>query len=155
MLVKEDRAQGLLRIEATFAGYLADAQARATRRIIFPLTPDEHWLLVVDTFCGVRAHSWVNSWLTPGDLPPELTGRFVPVTDATYWSDSIGEARATAAMVAINHQRAQILAPHREVDPWAGLDRSGEGASGGLAAADPGTAPAVDPAWPEADRPNP
>ena len=57
----------------------------------------------------------------------ELTGRFVPVTDATYWSDSIGEARATAAMVAINHQRAQILAPHREVDVWSGLDRSGEG----------------------------
>jgi hypothetical protein len=56
----------------------------------------------------------------------ELTGRFIPVTDATFWSDSIGEARATAPMVAINHQRAQILAPYREVDPWAGLDRSGE-----------------------------
>jgi hypothetical protein len=27
-------------------------------------------------------------------------------------------------MVAINHSRAQILAPHREVDPWAGLDRA-------------------------------
>jgi hypothetical protein len=57
----------------------------------------------------------------------ELTGRFIPVTDATYWSDSVGEARATAPMVAINHQRAQILAPHREVDVWGGLDRSGEG----------------------------
>ena len=55
----------------------------------------------------------------------ELTGRFIPVTEATYWSDSVGEARATAQMVAINHHRAQILAPHREVDPWAGLDRSG------------------------------
>jgi len=29
-------------------------------------------------------------------------------------------------MVAINHARAQILAPHREADPWAGLDRAGE-----------------------------
>jgi hypothetical protein len=57
----------------------------------------------------------------------ELTGRFLPVTEATYWSDSVGEARATAPMVAINHHRAQILAPHREVDPWAGLDRSGQG----------------------------
>jgi len=56
----------------------------------------------------------------------ELTGRFIPVTDATYWSDSIGEARATAPMVAFNHEGAQILAPHRAVDPWAGLDRSGE-----------------------------
>ena len=32
-------------------------------------------------------------------------------------------------MVAINHSRAQILAPHREVDPWAGLDRAA-GAAG-------------------------
>ena len=64
------------------------------------------------------------------DALTELTGRFIPVTDATYWSDSVGEARATAAMVAINHQRAQILAPHREVDPWAGLDRGAGGAAG-------------------------
>src|SRR5215212_715120 len=54
----------------------------------------------------------------------ELTGRFIPVTDATYWSETIGEARATAPMLAINHTRAQIFAPHREVDPWTGLDRA-------------------------------
>ena len=71
----------------------------------------------------------------------ELTGRFLPVTDAIYWADRVGEARTTAVVVAVNHNRAQILAPHREVDPWAGLDRSGEGA-----------APA-DPPWPEVDRP--
>lgn len=51
----------------------------------------------------------------------ELTGRFLPVTDATYWSDRLGEARQSALLVAVNHQRAQILAQHREVDPWAGL----------------------------------
>jgi hypothetical protein len=67
----------------------------------------------------------------------ELTGRFLPVTDAQYWSDRVGEARQHAAMVAINHARAQILAPHREADPWAGLDRAGE-------------APAVPPAEPVA-----
>jgi hypothetical protein len=59
----------------------------------------------------------------------ELTGRFIPVTEATYWSDSVGEARASAAIVAINHTRAQIFAPHREVDVWSGLDRSGEAES--------------------------
>lgn len=59
----------------------------------------------------------------------ELTGHFLPVTEGTFWSDSLGEARATAALVAVNHGRAQILAPHREVDPWAGLasDPSGGG----------------------------
>lgn len=61
----------------------------------------------------------------------ELTGRFIPVTDATYWSESVGEARTTAPMLAINHHRAQIFAPHREVDPWAGLDRGGDGAGSG------------------------
>jgi hypothetical protein len=61
----------------------------------------------------------------------ELTGTFVPVTEATYWSDTVGEARATAPMIAFNHARAQILAPHTEVDPWAGVDRSGEASPGG------------------------
>ena len=56
----------------------------------------------------------------------ELTGAFIPVTDATYWSDTVGEARLTAPMVAFNHSRAQILAPHQAVDPWTGLDRSGD-----------------------------
>lgn len=53
----------------------------------------------------------------------ELTGHFIPVTDATYWSDSLGEARTSALLVAVNHDRAQLLAPHHEVDPWVGLDR--------------------------------
>lgn len=70
----------------------------------------------------------------------ELTGRFVPVTDVTFWSESLGEAHVTAPMLAFNHSRAQILAPHREVDPWAGLDR-GPGATGSEdASADPDAA---------------
>lgn len=52
----------------------------------------------------------------------ELTGQFLPVTSATYWSDVLGEARVTAELLAVNHERAQILAPHRVADPWAGLD---------------------------------
>ena len=54
------------------------------------------------------------------DALSELTGNFLPITDATYWSDVLGEARATADLLAINHERAQILAPHRVTDPWAG-----------------------------------
>lgn len=42
----------------------------------------------------------------------ELTGRFIPVTDATYGSDVAGEASRTAPMVAVNHARAQILSPY-------------------------------------------
>jgi len=56
-----------------------------------------------------------------------LTGRFIPVTDVTYWSESVGESRKTAPIVAFNRSRAQILAPHRVVDPWEGI--APEGAS--------------------------
>src|SRR5690242_1060477 len=75
-----------------------------------------------------------------GEALAELTGRYIPVTDATFWSDTVGEARQTAPMVAINRHRAQILAPHREVDPWAGLDRSAAAGGGNAAggAASPG-----------------
>lgn len=72
----------------------------------------------------------------------ELHGEFIPVTDATYWSDSLGEARTAAALLVVNHGLAQILAPHRELDPWAGLDSSGAiaqplGESSGEAPAEP------------------
>jgi hypothetical protein len=52
----------------------------------------------------------------------ELTGHFLPVTDAAYWSDTLNEARTTATLLAVNHERAQILAPYRVSDPWVGLD---------------------------------
>ena len=89
----------------------------------------------------------------------ELTGKFLPVTEATYWSDTLGEPRTTAALVAINRHLAQIVAPHQEVDPWAGL---GPAITADASAADPpattdSTAssawPAGDPAWPDVDRP--
>lgn len=57
----------------------------------------------------------------------ELTGRFIPMTDVTFWSDGIAYPRTTTAMAAVNHERAQILAPHRVVDPWAGLTSSDGG----------------------------
>jgi hypothetical protein len=88
----------------------------------------------------------------------ELTGNFIPVTEATYWSDTTGEARATAQILAVNHNRAHILAPHTEVDPWSGLDRSA--AAGGTIANEPSaqTAPTQDP-WgsgtPTTDAPEP
>jgi hypothetical protein len=60
------------------------------------------------------------------DALSELTGHFLPVTSATFWSDSLGESRVTAELLAVNHERAQILAPHRVADPWAGLDSATE-----------------------------
>jgi hypothetical protein len=59
----------------------------------------------------------------------EFQDPFVPVTDAVFWSDQLGEGRQIAAMVAVNHTRAQILAPYREVDPWAGIGGASPSAS--------------------------
>ena len=56
--------------------------------------------------------------------PVSVNLKPVTVTDATFWSDTVGEAKQSAVMVAVNHSRAQILAPHTDVDPWVGLDRS-------------------------------
>ena len=83
----------------------------------------------------------------------ELSGDFLPVTDATYWSDVLGEARQTAALVAINHERAQILAPHTFVDPWADARLAGAGAEG--SAPEQPTGPGEKPPWPAADVPPP
>lgn len=44
----------------------------------------------------------------------ELTARFIPVTDAAFWADLIRVPRRTAPMIAVNHARAQILAPYVE-----------------------------------------
>lgn len=62
------------------------------------------------------------------DALDELTGAFVPVTEATFWSETVGEPRTTVQAVAFNHSRAHILAPHHDVDPWEGLSRGRESA---------------------------
>jgi hypothetical protein len=53
----------------------------------------------------------------------ELHERFIPITDATFAAERLGENRQTVAFVAVNRARAQVFAPFREVDPWAGVAR--------------------------------
>ena len=57
------------------------------------------------------------------DSLSELQGSFIPVTDATFWSERLGEVRQTVAYIAVNHDLAQFFAPFRETDPWAGVGR--------------------------------
>ncbi len=63
------------------------------------------------------------------DALKELTGRFIPVTDATYGSDVAGEAPQQATMVAVNHSRAQILSPY-EIGSATGVGDAGSSAFG-------------------------
>ncbi len=92
-----------------------------------PKVPEEAMIIIPPFRLTGRIHLLPERNLA--DALGELIGRFIPVTEAAFWSDAIGEARQTATMVAVNHARTQILAPHRVVDPWADLptgDRSEE-----------------------------
>lgn len=53
----------------------------------------------------------------------ELRDRFIPVTNATFWSEAAGESRQDALLVAVNHRRTQIMAQYEAPDPWAGIRR--------------------------------
>jgi hypothetical protein len=88
----------------------------------------EDALIVVPPFNLVgRIHVMPDRTLR--DALSELTGRFVPVTDACYWSDRLREPKVNASFVAFNHARAHVLASHHAQDPWTGI--GGTGATGG------------------------
>ena len=131
---------------------VADEPVEATPELRVPKV-SERALISVPPFT-VTGHIHLMPERDLHEALEDLMGRFVPVTEATYWSDRVGEARKTALVVAINHSRAQFLAPFREIDPWAGLDRTG-GSTTASTSTDPATdAPRPpDPAWPETDRP--
>lgn len=46
----------------------------------------------------------------------EMTGRFIPLTETSYWSDTLNVPRTSATMVAFNHSRAHILAQLQEAE---------------------------------------
>ena len=99
---------------------VADAPVSPTQELHTPKKPAEA-IVSVPPFRITGTIHLLPGESTLRDALHELTGRFIPVTNATYWSDRLGEARRTSLIVAVNHQRTQILAQHREVDPWAGL----------------------------------
>jgi hypothetical protein len=103
---------------------VADTPIEAVPELRTPKVPEQAMVSIPPFRIVGRIHLLPERDLR--DALEELTGRFIPVTDAHYWSDTVGEARTAAPMVAINHSRAQILAPHREVDPWVGLAPGGE-----------------------------
>jgi hypothetical protein len=84
----------------------------------------EHALVVVPPFKIVgRIHVLPERDLR--ESLSELTGRFIPLTDASYWSDSVDEPKASSSFVAFNRARAHVLASHRSQDPWLGLAPKG------------------------------
>jgi len=116
---------------------VSDEDVKADPALASPRQPEEA-LISVPPF-RVTGQIHVVPERSLRDALGELRGQFIPVTQATYWSDSLGEGRVTATLVAVNHARCQILAPHHEVDPWAGI---------GMGGAAPVTPPAETPGEP-------
>jgi hypothetical protein len=117
---------------------VADTPVEPMPELRTPKTPEQA-IISVPPF---KVTGTIHLLPTGGNLRDslsELTGRFLPVTDATYWSDHVGEARRKSLLLAVNHHRAQILAAHKEVDPWAGLGGSSAQATGSSGEAEPGT----------------
>ena len=56
------------------------------------------------------------------DAVADLPGGFVRVAAASFWSDPLNEGRRRTPFIAVNGARVEVAAPHRDVDPWAGLD---------------------------------
>jgi hypothetical protein len=141
MAVKADYAQVNL---AAVLFAVADTAVEPVPELRTPKIPEQAMISIPPFKIIGRIHLMPERDLR--DALEELTGRFIPVTEATYWSDTVGEARKTAHLVAFNHSRAQILAPHREVDPWEGLQRgpaetaAGDGGTLGEASAGGGPA---------------
>ena len=121
---------------------VADTPVETPPELRTPKVPEEAMISVPPFKVTGRIHLMPEHNLR--EALTELTGNFLPVTSAAYWSDKLGEARQTAELVAVNHERAQILAPHQYVDPWADVERP------------PGSAPdpsGEQPPWPATDVP--
>jgi hypothetical protein len=108
---------------------IAEAAGESYAELRTPKVQEEALISIPPFKIIGQIHLMPNSNLR--DALSQLTGRFVPVTEATYWSDTLGEARTSSPLVAFNRSRAQILAPHRAVDPWEGIQ--GGSADGGAA----------------------
>jgi hypothetical protein len=109
---------------------VADTVVEAVPELRTPKVPETAMISIPPFRVTGRIHLLPERALN--DALNELYGRFIPVTKATFWSDVVGEARQSVELVAVHHARAQILAPYREIDLWAGLpDEAGGSATGG------------------------
>jgi hypothetical protein len=126
---------------------VAHVPIEASPELRTPKKPTEAIVSVPPFKITGTIHLMPGEW-TLREALNELSMRFLPVTDAVYWSDHLGEGRQSAVIVAVNQKRTQILAQHQEVDPWAGL-----GAPAPATAPEPdpwGTGPGAPGASPEA-----
>ena len=99
---------------------VANVPIEASPELRTPKKPTDAMVSVPPFQITGTIHLMPGEW-TLREALNELNGRFLPVTDAVFWSDRLGEARQSAVIVAVNQKRTQILAQHQEVDPWAGL----------------------------------
>jgi hypothetical protein len=91
---------------------VADATVEAVPELRTPKVPENAFISIPPFEVTGRIHILAERDLR--EALQELTGRFLPVTDATYGSALLGEPQRQAPMVAVNRARAQILSPFGE-----------------------------------------
>ncbi|MET1232881.1 MAG: hypothetical protein ABWY52_08545 [Candidatus Limnocylindrales bacterium] len=104
---------------ATILFAVADADVEPTPELRMAKVPEKALVSVPPFKITGRIHLLPERDLH--EALSELLGRFVPMTEAIYWSDALSEARTPAPFLAVNHARTQILAPFKEQDVWAGV----------------------------------
>ena len=94
---------------------VAETQIEASPEMRLAKSPEEAMIVVAPFKLRGRIHILQSQDLFMA--LKEMTGRFIPLTDAEYWSDTARVPRTEAAMVAFNHARAHILAQVQEAEP--------------------------------------
>jgi ribosomal protein L12E/L44/L45/RPP1/RPP2 len=136
---------------ATILFAVADVEVEPTPELRLAKVPEKALVSVPPFKITGRIHLLPERSLD--EALSELVERFVPMTDAIYWSDALAEARQPAPFLAVNHLRTHVIAPFKEQDVWAGMTVSAP-TSEGFGMADEGTlAPSPDAAVGEGQEP--
>lgn len=93
---------------------VADTSVDAKPEMRLPKAPEDALIIVPPFKLLGRIHILQGTDLY--SALTEMTGRFIPLTDVSYWSDTAGVPRTEAQMVCFNHARAHILAQLQEAD---------------------------------------
>ncbi|MBM4407433.1 MAG: hypothetical protein FJ038_02250 [Chloroflexi bacterium] len=93
---------------------VADTTVEPKPEMRLPKSPEDALIVLPPFKLLGRIHILAGSELYTA--LSEMTGRFIALTEASYWSDTAGVRPTTAPMVAFNHSRAHILAQLQEAE---------------------------------------
>lgn len=110
------------RLEATFALFTPEPDARVTRRVYLGRDEERPWLAVIDDIAGPRPHRWTESWLLPTAQPLQRAAWGWQ----TAFSDGVGVAIVLPAGLDLRDEEQFWCVKYAERAPARWLRCSGE-----------------------------